>query len=1527
MNKPDSSSEAQHLSVKSSALNVERSASAADADSPWPGLATFTEEQAGLFHGRDAEIRDLTKRTERNALTVLFGQSGLGKSSLLQAGVFPRLRANSYWPIYVRLDHSPGAPPPAEQIKALVQADTVRAGRWTAPGSAKPGESLWEFFHHRDDRLVSPAGRIVVPVLVFDQFEELFTLGAGSGSERARAFAFMSELAELVENRPSEKLVARLEDSSAEMDAFDFSRTEYRVVITLREDYLPHLESLKTAMPALMENRMRLARMTGTQALEAVVKPGGALVTEEVARAIVEFVAGAKGGSIERLAELDVEPPLLSVICRELNERRRALGQAQITADLVSGNRREILTDFYERSVGDLPEAMRCFVEDRLLTKSGFRDNLALETALEEPGVTQPLIDTLVSRRLLRIEDRLGVQRVELTHDVLAEVIRASRDARQQRLLLAEAQQREEQARVESARRTRRMRFAIGGLAGVIVALCIGAVFGLRAQRRAAADASRTDLILGSRLLDEGKLSEGLAYLVRAGRKDPTNPFVAPRLLTTLAANNFSLPVAPPLRLPSPAASAEYSADGKRVFVQGDDNRVSIVDAEHWQVERTLDFGQDVCYGGLRLAAKNSGLFAVALADNTIHICDPATGKSCLELKPGERLAGRTPTFEISPNGRWLAARTTGNFWLWDTASGEVKFKLDATAPQYAVLAFSPGSDRLVASLGSGSIATVLSVPDGGTLVDRITQKFDARSFAWIYFSNFSADGRKLLMRFSNGITIFDPASGERLHGPIAVTASDTDDAFLNHDGSRLIYVASDRTVNVVDLASGKPVFPPLAHGSRIVSARLDSSGRILLTSLIDGGLRLWDMETGKPLAEPSFKRDRYVPAALAPDGKSLAIFSDAAMGHQVRRGSGAAAPLILPRDSNVLMVGVFPEAPTRLVWLTAAGVKSVDASSGREATGSYAFPAPITGPQTIRSTYGQVFGRGQALAVQIDDNDPTRTWRAYLIGDRGVEKAVMLAEVPSEVWHFNLNPTGNLASSAGRSSTNKTTGIWNLTTGKLVRTFTAEKAISNRDTTISPNEKLVAYVTTEDSVVHVCDIASGQERFALRLSGKASLGTFRFSAQGNHLLTGDDWGGVQVWDMTTGRPLHSRQVHRSAVRRFDFSNDGRFYVSLSNNGTAQVWEMATHDAVGQLLEQPGTATRADFGPAGTRIATISADSTRAWDVVSGHALTPPMHHPGETVGVVAYGPDGKFIQTFSSRGASKTIWVWAAPPETGGGRTPSWVLDLATICAGRRVTDEGKIVSAETDWGKMGELRRIIAELPENDRLAEWGRWLLSDSPQRPIAPGFTVTPAEAEAQRASMAANAEAIAAAAADDAALNTRSNQLYAEERWPEAEIAIRQNLARITQRSAPESRAIVFPTFRLASSLWHQKKFDDAEPVARTAVRLAEKLNPAGATPIAITRGILGRVLLGQRRFAEAEPLLVSTYPALTGEPQRLAAEGLVELYTATNNPTKLAEWQKIVAEVPAATVPATNATAGQRTNAPTPPKAGKKKAN
>ena len=96
-----------------------------DASNPWLGLASFTEETRAFFFGREEEVAELARRVQRKLLTVLFGQSGLGKTSILRAGLVPRLREQGYCPVYVRIDYSREAPEPAEQIK---QAICVRRG-------------------------------------------------------------------------------------------------------------------------------------------------------------------------------------------------------------------------------------------------------------------------------------------------------------------------------------------------------------------------------------------------------------------------------------------------------------------------------------------------------------------------------------------------------------------------------------------------------------------------------------------------------------------------------------------------------------------------------------------------------------------------------------------------------------------------------------------------------------------------------------------------------------------------------------------------------------------------------------------------------------------------------------------------------------------------------------------------------------------------------------------------------------------------------------------------------------------------------------------------------------------------------------------------------------------------------------------------------------------------------------------------------------------------------------------------------
>jgi hypothetical protein len=477
-------------------LAPDPTSSAVDASNPWLGLASFTEETRAYFYGREEEVAELARRVQRKLLTVLFGQSGLGKTSLLRAGLVPRLRGQGYCPIYVRIDYGRDTPEPSEQIKQAIRRTARHSGQWTQENVAADGETLWEFLHHRDDVLRDESGATLIPLLIFDQFEEIFTLAQSDDAGRARAARFIEELADLVENRPPKSLEAKLEEDEAAAERFDFSRSDYRVLIALREDYLAPLESLKKSMPSISQNRLRLAPMTGAQALAAVLQPGKRLVSDEVAAAIVRFVAGGA-----ELANAEVEPSLLSLICRELNDARIAQGRSEISLDLLAGSHTSILGNFYERSLADQPAAVRRIIEDDLLTSSGYRENVAEERLLSRfnaVGAAPGTLGILVNRRLLRIEERLDVRRVELTHDVLCGVVKESRDLRREREareatenLLAEQRERELAAR-RALVRARKIAVGCTILAAGALIAAVLAVMSTQRAHRAEFEAQQT---------------------------------------------------------------------------------------------------------------------------------------------------------------------------------------------------------------------------------------------------------------------------------------------------------------------------------------------------------------------------------------------------------------------------------------------------------------------------------------------------------------------------------------------------------------------------------------------------------------------------------------------------------------------------------------------------------------------------------------------------------------------------------------------------------------------------------------------------------------------------------------------------------------------------------------------------------------------------------------------------------------------------------------------------------------------------
>jgi tetratricopeptide (TPR) repeat protein len=498
-----------------SAPPTEAGTEVVDRDNPWPGLESFNEQMAGLFHGRGEETEELFQLIKRGILTVLFGQSGLGKSSLLKAGLFPLLRSSGFLPVLIRLNYGEDFPTLAEQIRQTLGATLADQGEGVEAPQPRADQSLWEYFHRADVDFWNSRNRLVTPVLVFDQFEEYFYQADASEETRRRGRDFLQQLSELVENRAPQAVLEALDRNPEAAAGFDFDKQTVKVVLALREDFLANLEDLKGQLHPVMQNRMRLLQLHGPRALEAVLGSGGHLLDAGVGRQIVEFVAGRSGPSAtdEEFEALTVEPALLSVVCRELNNSRIQMRLDKISAGLLSGTRTQILEKFYERSLAGVPRGVQLFIEDALLTSSGnHRQTAALEDACLIPGVGRAELDLLVKRRLLRYDERFGVAQVELIHDLLTEVVKQKRDSRRQEEALAREQRRSQEIKA----RLRRMQRWAAVCAALAVAALIALGWG--AKQRAGLQEEQGKLKDTNRKLEtaNGKLETANGKLKKA---------------------------------------------------------------------------------------------------------------------------------------------------------------------------------------------------------------------------------------------------------------------------------------------------------------------------------------------------------------------------------------------------------------------------------------------------------------------------------------------------------------------------------------------------------------------------------------------------------------------------------------------------------------------------------------------------------------------------------------------------------------------------------------------------------------------------------------------------------------------------------------------------------------------------------------------------------------------------------------------------------------------------------------------------
>ena len=291
----------------------------------------------------------LTDQILANRLVVVYAKSGLGKTSLLQAGIAQPLRDDGCIPLFVRVNDMKQGP--SRSVLDGVQNSALRQHVEYKPGSEV---SLWHFFKTAEFWL---GDRLLTPVLVLDQFEELFTLHA----PQTRA-GFLRELGHLIRGiRP--KVAAEL----ACIELLTDAAPELRVVISLREDYLGSLEEAADNIPQILDHRFRLTPLTTSAAAEALEGPARvhdqSLATlpfayrPETIQSILAYLTRRTKGSLVGMGNY-VEPFHLQLICQRVEALvadRQGQGNAnvEITLDDLGGEQglKATLQNFYRNVI------------------------------------------------------------------------------------------------------------------------------------------------------------------------------------------------------------------------------------------------------------------------------------------------------------------------------------------------------------------------------------------------------------------------------------------------------------------------------------------------------------------------------------------------------------------------------------------------------------------------------------------------------------------------------------------------------------------------------------------------------------------------------------------------------------------------------------------------------------------------------------------------------------------------------------------------------------------------------------------------------------------------------------------------------------------------------------------------------------------------------------------------------------------------------------------------------------------------
>ncbi|MFF4505981.1 TIR domain-containing protein [Streptomyces sp. NPDC001401] len=1134
---------------------------------PYPGLKAFTAEDTAVFFGREKETERLLQllnpvmRYAGGRFVAVVGPSGSGKSSLVHAGVLPRLRRRANRWVVVP-PFQPGMRPTAALVAGLERAfadqrdprSFEELSRTLAQGSQGLAQLCTE--------LARPAPADGEPrsvLVVVDQAEQLLSR---TGIAEQRSFIRLLDdvlgpdsplwvlatvRSEFLTTSPERAGITEAIDDTLLVQPLSQNRLSEVIEGPARQAGLTFEAGLVTRM---------VAETTGGDALPLLAYTLRELYTRTIGEGTVRLadyerlggVVGALRGSADNIrGELDQR------------DRGGAVLPTLLKFAAVEGDRpptgRRVRYDDLDAAGRDVVDA---FVEARLLVSAGDAEEgtsveVAHEALLRQWDPLRRSIEE--SRNVLRTRsdlERLAAdwERGEQDESYLLRGGRletfddwSTRHPGElgplERQFLTSSRAHAVNELAAARRSNRRLRGLAAGLAVLLVltvlATAIAYVSNARAQSRARLAlagklSSESDQLVGT--APDVAILVGLQSLsvAHGDRPEPQPPS---GLITGLSRFTHASTLLPH---PDQVQGAAFSPDGRLIATCGWDRTVRLWNATTGKPVGAPMTGHQAAVMDVEFDPSGR-LLATGGMDGTVRLWDVATRRQ-LSVLQGDEDGVRDVAFDRS--GRALASGgLDGTVKLWDVRRKRLRAVLKGHTDGVTGVAFSPNGRRLVTSSWDMT-ARLWSVGPGTPHVLRVFRGHRD----WLRRVAYGPDGRTIATASADGTArVWDTTTGKQRKWQIDAHGRELWSVAFSPDGRLLATAGDDGTARLYDARTGtQQGLPIIGHTGLVNQVVFSPDSKKLVTTSWDRTARIWHVAQTYSISQPLVgHRGDVNGVAFSPDGKLIATAGE---------------------DSTVRL------------WRAGSGTSVVRTLRGHQG-----------------AVYRAVFSPDGSLLATAGEDDTIRLW-----GLRpGRPRLRILTGHHQGVLDVAFSLDSRLLATAGND---RKIQLWSVDSGRTVGAPLSGHGEVVNGVAFSPDGRLLASVSNDQSV-RLWDVAK-HTPVGTPLKGHTNaVQEVAFSPDGKLLATASLDHTVRMWDVAAHRQHGTALTGFSAgVEDVAFSPDGRLIAGAGDDGTVRTWDTRTGGATGLVLSgHRGEAYAVAFSPDGGSMASAGADDTaRLWN-------------------------------------------------------------------------------------------------------------------------------------------------------------------------------------------------------------------------------------------------------------------------------------------------------------------------------------------